>query len=127
MWRGKTMSRLIDANRLKKAFCSHCDGDEPCTEPCIDIGLIETAPTIDAVEVVRCKDCKYKPHLRDAVNEDDAERLKHGYYDGFDLRFPTEGKCPCQILDDEFYSWIPKDDWFCAGGERRDQNNADRT
>lgn len=44
--------RLIDADALKKAFCNHCDGDEPCTEPCIDIGLIETAPTIDAVEVV---------------------------------------------------------------------------
>lgn len=43
--------RLIDADALKKAFCNHCDGDEPCTEPCIDIGLIETAPTIDAVVV----------------------------------------------------------------------------
>lgn len=41
--------RLIDADALKKAFCNHCDGDEPCTEPCVDIGLIETAPTIDAV------------------------------------------------------------------------------
>ena len=44
--------RLIDADSLKRAFCNHCDGDEPCTEPCIEIGLIETAPTIDAVEVV---------------------------------------------------------------------------
>lgn len=43
--------RLIDADALKKAFCNHCDGDEPCTEPCVDIGLIETAPTIDAVPV----------------------------------------------------------------------------
>lgn len=70
-------------------------------------------------EIVRCKDCKYRPHLRDAVDEDDAEELKHGYFNGFDLRFPTEGKCPCQVLDDEFYSWIPKDDWFCADGERK--------
>lgn len=48
----KAEMRLIDANRLKRAFCNHCDGDEPCTEPCVDIGLIETAPTIDAVQVV---------------------------------------------------------------------------
>ena len=41
--------RPIDADALKKAFCNHCDGDEPCTEPCVDIGLIETAPTIDVV------------------------------------------------------------------------------
>lgn len=41
--------RLIDADVLKIAFCNHCDGDEPCTGPCVDIGLIETAPTIDTV------------------------------------------------------------------------------
>ena len=81
---------------------------------------LSTAPTVDAVPVVRCCECKYRPHLRDAVDEDDAEELKQGYFDVSDLRFPTEGKCPCQVLDDEFYSWIPKDDWFCADGERRD-------
>ena len=51
--------RPIDADALKKAFCNHCDGDEPCTEPCVDIGLIETAPTIDAVPVVRCEKCAH--------------------------------------------------------------------
>ena len=85
-----------------------------------DIAALIDLPTIDAVEVVRCCECKYRPHLRDAVDEDDAEELKQGYFDVSDLRFPTEGKCPCQVLDDEFYSWIPKDDWFCADGERRD-------
>lgn len=97
--------RLIDADKLPLDI-EHED--------------IDDAPTIDAVEVVRCCECKYRPHLRDAVDEDDAEELKQGYFDVSDLRFPTEGKCPCQVLDDEFYSWIPKDDWFCADGERRD-------
>ena len=44
---------LIDRDALKRAFCNHCDGgdgDEPCTEPCVDIGLIETAPTVIAAE-----------------------------------------------------------------------------
>lgn len=72
-------------------------------------------------ELVRCKDCKYRPHLRDAVDEDDAEKLKLGHFNGFDLRFPTEWKCPCQVYDDEYYSWIPKEDWFCADGERREE------
>ena len=45
------MARLIDADALKRAFCNHCDGEQPCTEPCVDIWLIETAPTIDAVPV----------------------------------------------------------------------------
>ena len=80
---------------------------------------VTDVPTVEYAPVVRCKDCKYRPHLRDAVDEDDAEELKHGHFNGFDLRFPTEGKCPCQVLDDEFYSWIPDDDWFCKGGERK--------
>lgn len=41
---------LIDRDKLKRAFCNHCDGDEPCSEPCVDIGLIETAPTVIAPE-----------------------------------------------------------------------------
>ena len=40
----------IDRDKLKRAFCNHCDGDEPCSEPCVDIGLIETAPTVIAAE-----------------------------------------------------------------------------
>jgi len=43
--------RLIDANDLwKKTFC--CDEVAGVRE------FIEKAPTVDAVEVVRCKDCK---------------------------------------------------------------------
>ena len=83
--------RLIDANALKKAFCNHCDGDEPCTEPCVDIGLIETAPTIDAVPVVRCRDCQWFD-----ANGD--------YYDAY---------CDKNGISVE-------EDFFCADGERKD-------
>lgn len=64
--------------------------------------------THDFVEVVRCKDCKHRP---ERVRED----LK--IFDGLDLEFP-DGICPCQCKDD-YYSWMPKDDWFCKDGERR--------
>lgn len=51
--------RLIDADRLltdrmKSTYYHLPNGD--IAIPIIDI---EHAPTVDAVEVVRCKDCKY--------------------------------------------------------------------
>lgn len=63
-----------------------------------ETGAIETQRRIkelipiDAVEVVRCKDCKYRYH---------------------------SVECPCQSYD-HFYSWIPADDWFCKKGERKE-------
>lgn len=63
----------------------------------------DNAPTVDAVEVVRCRDCKYRPI---------------DYGDEHDLCFPKEYHCPCQC-DDNWYSWMPKDDFFCARGERK--------
>lgn len=54
-------------------------------------------------EIIRCNDCKHRPTG-----------------DGFNHRivFPDD-ICPCQCSDDEWYSWAPKDDWFCAEAERR--------
>ena len=59
---GLTM-RLIDADELKdtlkKLVCNHC----PTTGVCASCSLgkflyvVDSAPTIDAVPVVRCKDC----------------------------------------------------------------------
>lgn len=55
--------RLIDANELKKRMCFKCNdeySDEPC-EPgdCVFCNAINDAQTIDAVKVVRCRECKY--------------------------------------------------------------------
>ena len=65
-------------------------------------GIIQEMPTVDAVEVVRCRDCKHRPT---GTNRDDLE-------------FPDD-KCPCQC-EDFWYSWKPSDDWFCGNGERKD-------
>lgn len=59
--------------------------------------------TSDRVNVVRCRDCKHRPT-----------------YTGFVITFPDEC-CPCQC-DDAWYNWYPGDDWFCANGERRDDD-----
>ena len=63
--------RLIDVDALGVGRCSrelltadYCAGWNGL------IGMIENAPTIDAVPVVRCKDCKhYKPqHISEHWN-----------------------------------------------------------
>ena len=54
-------------------------------------------------EVTRCKDCKHRPKL----DEEEGE-----------LDFPPTYRCPC-YCDDCYYSWMPKDDWFCGNGERK--------
>lgn len=49
------MSRLIDADKLER---QEYWGNERCFDY-VDAEDIDNAPTVDAVEVVRCKDCKH--------------------------------------------------------------------
>lgn len=59
--------RLIDADKriaeIKNQYCTGCDnyGGVRCRACWVDdaICLIDDAPTVDAVEVVRCRDCKH--------------------------------------------------------------------
>ena len=61
------MARLIDADKLiaeiKKIYCDGCDnyGGAKCRACWVDdtMCLIDDATTVDAVEVVRCRDCKW--------------------------------------------------------------------
>lgn len=57
---------------------------------------IECLPRIDAVPVVRCKDCKHRENRE------------------------WDSPCPC-VCADSWYSWMPEDDWFCANGERKEE------
>ena len=59
--------RLIDANTLIKEACAEGAYDY------VDAKQIAEAPTVDAVPVVRCKDCKYyKPQKKSAHWENRA-------------------------------------------------------
>lgn len=49
--------RLIDADALKQTFCAECNHSIKCEDCDIDYHFEYLAPTVDAVEVVRCKDC----------------------------------------------------------------------
>ena len=66
---------------------------------------VKYAPTIDAVPVVRCKDCIHRPI---------GDPCKHN------VQPPKENdyRCPC-LCEDDWYSWTPTDDWFCGNGERK--------
>ncbi len=109
------MSRLIDADELikrlnERALAQH---DIPLVEHDFR-ELIHDAPTVDAVEVVRCKDCIHRP-----VVIDPKEPIR-----GFNLRPPQnkdgdEGlRCPF-LCDDGYYSGMPMSDDYCSYGERR--------
>lgn len=55
-------------------------------------------------KIVLCKDCIHRPTVIEC--EDDVKD---------NIEFPDE-KCPCRCEDD-WYSWSPADDFYCAHGE----------
>ena len=91
--------RLVNSEKL----IEYCNNQKVKT---IDANDIARFPTVDAAPVVRCKNCKHRPTIREP------------YENGFDLDFPDE-RCPCHV-EDGWYSWMPDDDWFCANGERKE-------
>ena len=102
--------RLIDADALKairfhylpysQIVPADCDTDEKVYayklgwNDAID-AIVEAAPTVDAVEVVRCKDCKYA-------------HMTYG------------GECKyCDVWEAEGEMYLDGD-FYCAFGERRE-------
>ena len=67
---------------------------------------LENAPTVDAVEVVRCKDCK------------------HAYINKYSA---GSGVVLCRLWTEslEIINFVMNPDDFCAYGERRGDNAAD--
>lgn len=107
--RGATMSN--DGWLMVGDLCRECRDDlleiwmknpKVCQKETTVENIIDTLPTID---IVRCKDCIHRP------------RRMWESVDGFGLEFP-DYVCPC-YCDDEYYSFMPKDDFFCARGERK--------
>lgn len=90
--------RLGDLDALKKHMCELCNqdySDEPC-EPsdCVFYNAVEKATTIDAVPVVRCRDCVH--YKKGSCNLHSV--WPDEYSNGYDCR--------------------PDDDDFCSYGER---------
>ena len=85
------------------SYVSMIDGHVDETE---DLFGATDAPTIDAVPVVRCKDCKHRPKENGSP------------YGNIWTEFPEEEICPFNC-EDPFYNQMPEDDFFCARGEMR--------
>lgn len=77
-WKEKTM-RLIDADALLERMKK--DPLFPLVERYGVSGVIDAEPTVDAVEVVRCKDCKHWE--RDVIFKDGWCRGERQYEDDF--------------------------------------------
>ena len=94
--------RLIDANALKSEFeWLKSVVNESSKDEVMDVmQRIDNAPTVDAVEVVRCKDCR--------LYEMGVE-----YYGG-----GTKDIC-------RLFKRQEREDSFCAHGERRADNATD--
>lgn len=95
--------RLIDADALRKEHCEGCASSvqDGCkTDPvCASLMWVHDAPTIDAVPVVRCAECKYWLFVED------------GFGDCTNRRFHLDGCAdPSMKMDD-----------FCSIGERRSE------
>lgn len=76
--------RLIDADKLPKYTGYALSASEV-------VIAVENAPTVDAVPVVRCAECRH--------------------------RDPEDHKCDCG--HDILWQLPRDDDWFCADGERK--------
>ena len=90
--------RLIDADELEKEFCHGCQYEHNKYVNCIDCA-VANAPTVDAVQVVRCKDCKHFDELHDNIGVCTYARGRKVYYD---VRGIISG------------------DWYCADWEKRE-------
>lgn len=91
--------RLIDADKLKADVVSweNCyNGFSDTYDKAMIIDTIDEQPTIDAVPVVRCGECKYS---------------------GESLLYPTEMVCKYYIG----HSYYTETDRFCYYGERKTQ------
>ena len=71
------------------------DADKLCVLP-IDEGTVENAPTVDAVAVIRCKDCMFATKISDFP----VDRYEC-YHEGHRVQKPAM--------------------WFCADAEKRDE------
>ena len=73
--------------------------------------FVREAPAVDAVEVVRCRDCKYWGD-------------EEGIAEGRDFRYAR-----CNVHNyfryGEHIGWCPKEDDFCSFGERREEDEVD--
>ena len=100
---------LLSFEKMDAELCATC-GEHHTAEDVIM--MIKTAPTVDVVEVVRCRECKYWGDEDGKLQDSDGvlfARCKiHNY-----------------LLDGRHTGWCPKENDFCSYGERKDGADAE--
>ena len=96
--------RLIDADEAIINFGFEWDDIPPTREEFVR--FLKKQPTVDAVEVVRCRECKYWG--------DEAGKLQHS--DG--VLF-ARCKVHNYLIDGRHTGWGPTENDFCSYGERK--------
>ena len=102
--------RLIDANAMREDWLENGENEYVYDTNAV-LNSIDAQPTVDAVEVVRCKDCKYYRHYGRTSLLVAGKNSKAGW-------------CQRRTRYDEEYRMLPDD--FCSYGERR-RNNHEKT
>ena len=64
---------------------------------------LDAAPTVDAVPVVRCGECKFQ-NTKDCL-------------------MASKEKVMGYNRDQPFYTTVPSDLWYCYAGKRKDEDN----
>ena len=100
--------RLIDADAFLKDILTAGIGKTIIEYSESDIGyMIRKCPTIDAVEVLRCRECKYWGDEDGKLQDSDGvlcARCKvHNY-----------------LIDGRHTGWCPTENDFCSYGERKE-------
>lgn len=85
------MARLIDADGLLMNVVTISNSKGQVAWSAVTTTDILTAPTVDAVEVVRCRDCKY--YYDYGVNRDYCCRRSKDGRQVFDVKFKTDDFC----------------------------------
>ena len=97
--------RLIDADEAIINFGFEWDDIPPTIEEFVR--FLKKQPTVDAVEVVRCRDCKYWG--------DEAGKLQCS--DGALL---ARCKVHNYLIDGRHTGWCPTENDFCSYGDRKE-------
>ena len=98
--------RLIDANAMRDDWLENGENEYVYDTNAV-LDSIDSQPTVDAVEVVRCRDCTY-------WGDED------GKLQGSDGVLFARCKAHNYLIDGRHTGWCPSENDFCSYGERKD-------
>ena len=100
------MARLIDADTMRDDWLYNGENEYVYDTNAV-LDSIDSQPTVDAVEVVRCRDCTY-------WGDED------GKLQGSDGVLFARCKAHNYMIDGRHTGWCPSENDFCSYGERKD-------